>query len=139
MPQVQEPLVFMVTLLISSLHLHSSLYHLSYFIPCGESFSMMLLIEVVGIDFHMLYSRISQYHLWYVFNGFSHSQTNHFQLLIFFFSFILNHQTFFNQYQLYYASLIPCYLITIITGLIAFQSAGGSSQTFKECLPFTVG
>ncbi|XP_015787033.1 gamma-secretase subunit Aph-1 isoform X2 [Tetranychus urticae] len=47
--------------------------------------------------------------------------------------------TFFNQLQFYLASLIPCYLITIITGVIAYQCSGGTLKSLKECLPFSLG
>lgn len=47
--------------------------------------------------------------------------------------------TFFNQQQLYLASLIPCYLITLITASIAYQCAGGTLKSLKESLPFVSG
>lgn len=40
--------------------------------------------------------------------------------------------TLLNKHELYVASLVPSYIITFVTGLLAFQSAGGSLETFKR-------
>lgn len=40
--------------------------------------------------------------------------------------------TLLNKNEMYLASLVPSYIITFITGLLAFQAAGGSLETFKR-------
>ncbi|RWS31572.1 gamma-secretase subunit Aph-1-like protein [Leptotrombidium deliense] len=42
--------------------------------------------------------------------------------------------TLFNQKQLYAASLIPIYIITMITACVAFRSAGGSLNNVKQTI-----
>lgn len=40
--------------------------------------------------------------------------------------------TLFNKYEMYAASLLPSYLILVLTAIIAFKVAGGSFVTFKR-------
>lgn len=40
--------------------------------------------------------------------------------------------TLFNKQELYYATLIPSYLVTILTGILAFKVVGGSLVTVKR-------
>ncbi|CAH0556652.1 unnamed protein product [Brassicogethes aeneus] len=44
--------------------------------------------------------------------------------------------TLLNRYQVYSASLIPLYAMVILTGIIAFKTAGGSYSSFKNCILF---
>ncbi|XP_030763120.1 gamma-secretase subunit Aph-1 [Sitophilus oryzae] len=42
--------------------------------------------------------------------------------------------TLLNRYHVYSASLIPLYAIVVLTGLYAFKVAGGSYNSFKNCI-----
>lgn len=44
--------------------------------------------------------------------------------------------TLFNRYQIYWATLIPLYLIVLLNGLQAFKTAGGSYVSLKSCITF---
>lgn len=45
---------------------------------------------------------------------------------------VVSSLTLLNKYEMYAASLIPSYVILILTGIMAFKVAGGSMLTFKR-------
>ncbi|XP_077285167.1 gamma-secretase subunit Aph-1 [Arctopsyche grandis] len=45
--------------------------------------------------------------------------------------------TLLNRWHLYYASILPAYIILVITIMMAYKSIGGSWSTFKKVLPYS--